>query len=299
MKSLVAIRADIHTKRNALITFFSLSLLWVVAWWETPNHFSIIASHGHFFGLGLVGAIVANSTGSGGGVVFIPSFTKLGITPEQALGTSIAIQCFGMTAGSVSWIRAFRAERWTVHSHLRQLLLILALVTPWSIAGMLLGQLVLTMEPSTIAPLFRIFSVLLGAILLYTTLFRKGRKHTHQHVRSKDRLLLMATGIGGGLVTAWISVGVGELLALMLIFRGYSTMVAVGSAVCISSLTVISGIWYHLFMTDNLVWDVFLFAAPAAVIGGSVARLLAKYLGAARLKVFFATWILVTGLMFG
>lgn len=299
MKSLVAIRADIHTKRNALITFFSLSLLWVVAWWETPNHFSIIASHGHFFGLGLVGAIVANSTGSGGGVVFIPSFTKLGITPEQALGTSIAIQCFGMTAGSVSWIRAFRAERRTVHSHLRQLLLILALVTPWSIAGMLLGQLVLTMEPSTIAPLFRIFSVLLGAILLYTTLFRKGRQHTHQHVRSKDRLLLMATGIGGGLVTAWISVGVGELLAMMLIFRGYSTMVAVGSAVCISSLTVISGIWYHLFMTDNLVWDVFLFAAPAAVIGGSVARLLAKHLGAARLKIFFATWILVTGLMFG
>jgi len=299
MKASEALGGDIRTRRNLLFVGFSLSLLWIIAWWMTPNHFEIIASHGHFFGLGLVGAIVANSTGSGGGVVFIPSFTSLGVTPMEALGTSIAIQCFGMTAGSISWVRAFRAEHQSVNSHLNQLKRILVLVVPWSIMGMLIGQFLLPMDPGIITPLFRTFSVVFGGILLYMTLFRQNKPHTHQNIRPDDRLLIMATGLFGGLITSWISVGVGELLALTMIFRGYPTMVAVASAVCVSSLTVLSGIWHHLLVTNSVVWEVFLFAVPAAVFGGSVARLLAKHLGAARLKIFFATWILVTGLMFG
>jgi len=53
------------------------------------NHFEIVGSHGRFFGLGMIGAIIANSTGSGGGVMFIPSFTSLGITPKQILVTDL------------------------------------------------------------------------------------------------------------------------------------------------------------------------------------------------------------------
>jgi uncharacterized membrane protein YfcA len=72
-------------------------------------------------------------------------------------------------------------------------------------------------------------------------------------------------------------------------------MITVCIAVCISSLSVLSGLPYHLFITESISWGVLLFAAPAAVVGGTLARYLAERLGPIRLKIFFATWILATG----
>ena len=66
----------------------------------------VLKNYYHFLILGLIGAIVANSTGAGGGIVFIPAFTALGVSGLSALGTSLAIQCFGMTAGALSWLYA-------------------------------------------------------------------------------------------------------------------------------------------------------------------------------------------------
>jgi uncharacterized membrane protein YfcA len=63
-----------------------------------------------------------------------------------------------------------------------------------------------------------------------------------------------------------------------------------------SAVAVLSAATYHLFVVPGVVWQVLLFAAPAALCGGYAARLLAVRMGAGRLKIFFATWILVTGL---
>jgi len=53
--------------------------------------------------LGVVGAVFANLSGAGGGVVFIPVFSELGLTESQSVATSFAIQSFGMTAGAITW----------------------------------------------------------------------------------------------------------------------------------------------------------------------------------------------------
>ncbi len=58
--------------------------------------------------LGLLGAIFANATGAGGGVVFIPAFQQLGVSEAQSVATSFAIQCFGMTMGSIVWLKHAR-----------------------------------------------------------------------------------------------------------------------------------------------------------------------------------------------
>ncbi|MEI8600615.1 hypothetical protein P4S55_05730 [Shewanella sp. PP-Sp27a-2] len=57
------------------------------------------------FFLGITGAIFANSTGAGGGggVIFIPVFSSLSFSESQSVATSFMIQCFGMTAGAISW----------------------------------------------------------------------------------------------------------------------------------------------------------------------------------------------------
>jgi len=73
-------------------------------------------------------------------------------------------------------------------------------------------------------------------------------------------------------------------------------MLAVSAGVCMSAIAVLTAAHHEIFTARSVVWEIVLFAAPAAAIGGMFARFLAFKLGPARLKVFLATWILATGL---
>jgi len=271
-----------------------ISVPLIIIYFYIPNPLEFISDYGHFFPLGLAGAIAANSTGAGGGIVFIPAFTSLGIDGVNALGTSLAIQCFGMTAGSISWLMSIHR-----HQHggenavkLTHRLLLISGIT--SVCGMLSAQYLLPSPAWKITTIFQYFSITFGLILMIVTL-RKS-KHTRYNVRKRDLPFIVIVCFVGGMVTSWISIGVGEWLAILLFFLGYPTMVVVCVAVCVSSIVVLSGIPYHLLITDSISWPIVLFAAPAAILGGSVARLLSERLGPIRLKIFFSAWILATGL---
>ena len=73
--------------------------------------FEQVPDYALFSLLGVLGAIFANSTGAGGGVIFIPAFNELNFTEMQAIGTSFAIQCFGMTAGGLTWWYHYKTEK--------------------------------------------------------------------------------------------------------------------------------------------------------------------------------------------
>ncbi len=278
-----------------LLYSMGLFLPWLIVVLLAPASLQLITEYWHFFFLGIGGAVAANSTGAGGGIVFIPAFTSLGVSGQEALGTSIAIQCFGMTAGSISWIRSVHRHEHggsQVVSLTRHLLFVSGLS---AVAGMLCGQYLFPEPAYPITTLFKYFSILFGLVLLLVTLRKNPHRHTRYHMRQIDIPLIIFTCFAGGTITSWISVGAGEWIALLLFFLGYPTMISVCVAVCVSSLTVLAGVFYHLFVTDSISWAILLFAAPGAIAGGSVARLLAERLGPIRLKVFFAAWILATG----
>ena len=160
---------------------------------------------------------------------------------------------------------------------------------------MLCGQYLLPAPAFPVSTLFKYVSIVFGIILLIVNLRRNPHRHTRYHIRKMDIALIVITCFIGGTVTSWISVGAGEWIALLLFFLGYPTMVSVCIAVCVSSLTVLAGIPYHLIIADSVSLEILLFAAPAAIIGGSIARFFSERLGPMRLKIFFATWILATG----
>jgi uncharacterized membrane protein YfcA len=281
---------------RALVLVAGLAAAWLAVLYSVPDPLHTLSGYWHFFLLGIGGAIAANSTGAGGGIVFIPAFTSLGIDETSALGTSLAIQCFGMTAGSVSWLRSIhRAD----HGG-REVIALTHRLLMYSgvsaVGGMLAGQYLLPQTSLPITTLFKYFSILFGILLLLVTLRKNPHLHTRYHARHSDLVLIVITCFAGGVVTSWISVGAGEWVALLLFFLRFPTMIAVCIAVCISSWTVLSGVLYHLLVLDSIAWSVLLFAAPGALVGGSLARLLAERLGPVRLKVFFAAWILATGL---
>ncbi len=280
----------------ARITVLVLGSLAAILLLYTPHPLDVASGYGHFFLLGLLGAIVANSTGAGGGVVFIPAFTSLGVDGAGTLATSIAIQCFGMTAGAISWLNSIHRHAHGGKEAVRLSWTLIGISGSAAVAGMLSAQYLLPPPQWPVTTIFKYFSALFGAALLFVTMRKKKPRHLTRRLRKRDLPVIALVAFGGGMVTAWISVGAGEWLAITLFFLGYPVMITVCVAVTISSLTVLSGIPYHLLVSTAVYWEILLFAAPAAILGGSVARLLAERLGPVRLKVFFAAWILATGL---
>lgn len=254
-----------------------------------------LASHSAFTGLGVVGAIFANSTGAGGGVVFIPAFAQLGFTEAQAVATSFGIQCFGMTAGAITWSQFYRREQ-QPHGQWQAFLPIVALCSVSSVAGLWSVFTIDLAAPAAVAPLFASFSLFLGMSILVTVLLRDSN-FTRSRLATMDLIALPIIGLGGGMVTAWLSVGVGEFVAFYLILRRYDVTLSVASAVVISAISVWSAAPEQLIFNQHANWQVLAFAGPGAVIGGLVARQLVLKLGAHRLKLFFGSWLLIIGLV--
>ncbi|MEL0035448.1 MAG: sulfite exporter TauE/SafE family protein [Gammaproteobacteria bacterium] len=278
--------------KSYLIALFLLA--WVVALILVPITFDELSGYFSFAFLGLIGAIFANSTGAGGGVVFIPMFNQLGFTPEQAVATSFGIQSFGMTAGALTWF--FHRSRhciaepdWSPFATIIVLTAVFSVVGIWLVYGF--GQAI----PGSLNIVFSGFSVLLGLAIL-ATVYVSGKPTLHSQLKSYDLVALGLIGLLGGVITAWLSVGVGELLATYLILRRFNIIMAIATAVIVSAITVWFSMPQHLYLQPNVYWQVVIFAGPAAVLGGIFARTLVTWLSPRKLKLFFAFWVLIMGL---
>ena len=290
----MSLDVNLYRKRLLLIVFFS----WLVLFISSEEKGILFSDYGYFFILGVLGAIVANSTGAGGGIIFIPFFTALGLADSETLATSILIQCFGMTAGTVSWLTTSHIVKANSH-HLNNLIFQLLIICgSASILGVLCGQyFIVPDDPSLMVDIFRVFSVFFG-IILFVIIFNSHRqKHTQFDLLRADIILLVITSFVGGLITAWISVGIGEVVALLLILRKYPTMVAISMGVAMSAVTVLTAAYHHIIVIDSVNWSIILFAVPGAIFGGTFAYLLSEKLGPIRLKMFFSLWIILSGLL--
>lgn len=283
-----------QVSRNKLILLLFILPVLMAAYWLLFH----TNEYAPFSLLGLLGAIFANATGAGGGVIFIPAFQQLGISEAQSVATSFAIQCFGMTMGSIAWIwhaRKCEYPDWRLLSQFVKICL------PFSVAGMWLVYGFQSAAPASLSSLFAYFSIVIGLGLLLTNLVTKpvSEEVCHSQVKTDisktDAFVLIVISFIGGVVTAWLSVGVGEFIAFYLILRGYRVTMAIATAVIISAASVWSGIGYHIEQ-GNINLDILMFAGPAALLGAILARMLATSLPVIQLKLFFACWVLFAGL---
>lgn len=271
---------------------------WLIILVFQSDFSSLLVEYSGFLLLGIAGAIFANSTGAGGGVVFVPFFNQLGLDNITIVATSFAIQCCGMSAGAITWWQHNKR----VHSDDPQWTgLVSGLVTtvPCSIAGVLVAQFLLaTLGESVSESLhvyFGLFSILL-AVFIYMSIPLMTRQTIRTQFSVLDVICLTVIAFAGGIITAWLSVGVGELIAVYLILRGFNITFAIALAVILSAFSVWGGITYHITESQAIYWDIILFAGAGAVIGGMIAKHVVLFFSPARLKLFFATWILVMGI---
>jgi uncharacterized membrane protein YfcA len=252
--------------------------------------------------IGLLGATIANTSGTGGGVVFVPVFNILrsahimALNPTQVVAASFLIQCFGMTMGALRWSAGLhhqpRGERPVSTADYWR---VIGIVLLGSLPVMLATQRLAHFDAHDVLLSFKAFSILLGIAVIATTWTVNRTRETLPQVVALDFVVLAVIGVVGGFVTALFSVGVGEMVALYLFIRHYPVVLCTGAAVTISSISMLAGAPFHI-LAGNVVWEVVVLAGPGAALGGYLARPIALWLGANRLKTLDGCWIVASSL---
>ncbi|MDZ7588021.1 MAG: sulfite exporter TauE/SafE family protein [Parasphingorhabdus sp.] len=260
----------------------------------------------YFPAIGALGATIANTSGTGGGVVFVPLFNILResqlyeISPMQVTAASFLIQCFGMTIGALRW-----TNRVTEHADAaedehgiavqpRDYWSVILVVLAISLPVMLATQRLSGFDPRDVLIGFKAFSIILGST--HRLGWNSERNPPEQRrLKRVDLVVLILLAGPGGFLTALFSVGIGELVALYLFIRHYPILLCTGTACVISSISVLTGAIFHIEM-GNVPWEVVILAAPGAAVGGFIARPLALWLGALRLKTLDGMWIILSSL---
>ena len=284
------------------IRVFLLFIWLCILFWQTQP-VNLIQEYAGFAFLGLLGAIFANATGAGGGVVFVPFFNQLEFSVAVSVATSFAIQCCGMTAGALTWWAFYKQVKANDQPDFKQwqpLIKVLMLTIPFSLFGMWMVQInpqffAHFSDPKSLHTGFGIFSMGL-ALVIFATVFLLRKQHFNTQLSMYDSIVLPVIALVGGGITAWLSIGVGELVAVYLIIRGFNVTLAIAAAVILSALTVWGGVIFHLVITQAIYWPVVLFAGAGAIIGGILAKQLVLYFSAKNLKLFFAGWIFILGI---
>lgn len=286
---------------------FAFVAVWAFVIFSQNNVGALLQEYGFFTFVGIVGAVFANATGAGGGVVFVPFFAYLSFTPDSIVATSFAIQCCGMTAGAITWTRFFCAQRQTdqrkIDSQWGALPGALLLTVIPSLCGVLFSQYtthgsVLLLNvlggPENLHTVFGVFSVIL-AIAIIASIPLMKRQVFSSALAGNDIVCLPTIAFLGGCITAWLSIGVGELVAVYLIIRGFNVTMSIAVAVILSAFTVWSALPFHVLVSHAIVYDVVIFAGAGAILGGVMAKYLVLAFSTQSLKLFFGLWVFLLG----
>ena len=276
------------------------------ALWESVSYDSDLLTTLWFLpGIGVIGAIIANTSGTGGGVVFVPVFNalrelgKLDLQPLQIVGVSMCIQSFGMTMGALRWTDRLYHQPPPDQLHAtvrpRDFFTVCSAVLALSLPAMLITQRWAEFDQHSVLTAYKLFSILLGLALIGSTWTINLKRPEKDRLERRDLAVVLVLAIPGGILTALFSVGIGELVALYLFIRHYPVLLCTGAACVISAASVIAGSLWHV-QAGLVQWEVVLLAVPGAILGGFVARPIALWLGARRLKTLDGGWIVLSAL---
>ncbi len=218
----------------------------------------------------VLAAAFANATAIGGGFLFIPLFIfGYGLSASQSLKLSLATQAFGMTSGAIGWSSGFIVGR------------ALLIATVASSIGMYIGTFYLPVNAVQIKAIFGCVMVLTGLGLIVEMKF--GERQHGLRIQGDSILRAGVFAVAcffGGLINSWVSLGIGEVVALYLLFV-YRIRIDLAVATGVAALALDSIIGFALhFQIGGIPWEYLMFTAPGVVIGGRYGARVGRYLEA-------------------
>jgi uncharacterized membrane protein YfcA len=292
-----------RTSRLALAGGGILAVIYVVAWLVTTTDPVLLKQLWFLPGVGVIGAIIANASGTGGGVVFIPVFNGLRdfgvmtLDPLRVTAVSMGIQTFGMSLGALRWTdRLYHQHKPAALEAItrpRDYWRVCAIVLAFGVPALVATQHYVPFDGRTVLLGYKAFSIALGMALIIATWTINRDIAERNSVAPLDLIILAMIAVPAGALTALFSVGIGELVAFYLFLRHYPMVLCVGTACVISAISVVAGLVWHIEQ-DTIAWEVVLLAAPGAMLGAFLARPIAQWLGPRRLKTAGGLWIVAS-----
>lgn len=215
-------------------------------------------------------ASVANATAIGGGFLFMPLFIFVyKLAPAVALKLSIATQAFGMTSGALAWGRKYIDKRAFI------------LASSTSILGVWVATYLWVVPSNYIKPLFALISLgVFFALILEMKLKVVDEQQTAKFTLNVISVFFVFSAFAGGLITGWTAIGVGEVVALYLLFFYRLRLdIAIGTGVAVLAVSSIVGLMFHLHL-GGIPLELLAFTVPGVILGGRYGAKMAKHIEA-------------------
>ncbi|WCN11180.1 sulfite exporter TauE/SafE family protein [Marinomonas mediterranea] len=210
-------------------------------------------------------AAVANATAVGGGFIFLPLFSfAYSLSAAEALKLALATQAFGMSSGALGWSKK------VIDFHF------LKLGAGAGVLGMFIGTFLFTPPGHLIHNIFGYASIVVSLALFIEMIYIRKTDKTVFDEPNHSLVEFCIWALLGGLITAWTSIGIGEVVALWLLFRAKQSIVkSVATGVAVLAICSISGLLFHIY-EGGIVWEYLIFTAPGVLLGGRAGALLGK-----------------------
>ena len=271
--------------RRLLLTLLVWTLL---ALFFLPDPLPTLKLNLSYIVLGFFGAILGNISAVGGGIIFIPAMMFIyKLSPVMALKIALLTQSFGMTSGAMGWLKRGVVPKG-----------VLIYAVPSLLIGSLISSLVFKPSGLLIKVLFGPVSILLGLTTLYFIKKEKSNLPVGVIV-DKAKPWITVSAFIGGLITGWIAIGEGEIVAATLMM-GFSIAAetSIGLGVVLLSINSIFLTLIHIIFLDGVPWSIGLFTALGAIFGARCAVTIGKALPSKALKIIFSIIAIGDGLIF-
>ena len=262
-------------------------IIWVIVFWRMfPDPVGLIKQNWPLSIVGLIGATIGNATAVGGGIIFVPVMMFVYHLPAvTSLKLALASQSFGMTSGAIGW-----ASRGVVKAKILKTAVVSLMI------GSTISSLVIRPNAFLVKGLFGPASIFIGVV----TLLMLNRHGEHDDLPSKGAYFWLAVmAFIGGLLTGWVAIGEGEVIAafLMLVY-GLRAERGIGLGVILLSINSIYLTLIHQFFLGGIPWEMAMFTGFGCVFGGRLGPYLSQWIGPRRLKIGFAVVAIIDGLIF-
>ncbi len=238
----------------------------------------------YMFPISIAIAIICNSSGFSGGVLFQPIYNLfLNIPIQNAVATGIATETAGMTSGTIRYL-------WYNMTELRIGVTMILLTIP----GVVIGNHALMIVNENLVKLV-LGIVIMGIATLQ--LFSAARKNfgTRENIPVEDIYSYMWIPPIGGFFSATTGTGICEM-AQPVLEKGLNVKTKRANATAI--LVEATADWVITILNlqaGHIIIDILIFTVPGVIIGGQIGPYVSKYMPERTVKTIFGIGIIIIG----
>ena len=241
----------------------------------------------YLFPISIVIAILANSSGFSGGVLFQPIYNLfLDIPIASSVATGIATETVGMSSGAARYFWQKQVEK--------EVGLVLVMLT---IPGVVLGTHIIMIVNPNILRFFLGIVIMTIAFMQFASA-TQGKFGTRKNIPVEDVYPVMWVPFLGGFFSATSGTGICET-AQPLLEKGLKVQTKRANATAIWVEAMGDWIITILNLQAGLIdWKILIFTGTGVIIGGQIGPALAKYLPEKIMKITFSLAIIVIGIFY-